>query len=132
MRRFIMVLSLLSLIVSVSSCFELKKLREYRRIINEIEIEDVDLTGLSDGVYHGSQDALLVSAEVWVTISGNEITNIELKHDHGRGEKAESIIDTVQEKQTLKVDLITGATSSSKVILKAIENALRSEPDSNG
>jgi len=86
MRRFIMVLSLLSLIVSVSSCFELKKLREYRRIINEIEIEDVDLTGLSDGVYHGSQDALLVSAEVWVTISGNEITNIELKHDHGRGD----------------------------------------------
>lgn len=34
------------------------------------------------------------------------------------------INDWVIEKQSLKVDLVSGATASSKVILKAIEKAL--------
>ena len=127
MKKLVLALSLITLLLSVSSCFKLKNFREYRRIINEIEITDVDLAELSDGVYYGTQDAVLVSAEVWVTVSENEITNIKLRHNHGRGEKAETIINSVQKEQTLDVDLVTGATSSSKVILKAIENALRSD-----
>lgn len=38
--------------------------------------------------------------------------------------KAKIINNHVVEKQTLDVDLVSGATVSSKVILKAIENAL--------
>ncbi|TYB94365.1 MAG: FMN-binding protein, partial [Kosmotoga sp.] len=51
--------------------------------------------------------------------------DIELiEHNHGRGEAAEVIPEKVVEAQSLKVDIITSATYSSKVILKAIENAL--------
>lgn len=36
----------------------------------------------------------------------------------------ESIISRVVENQSLKVDVVTGATVTSKALLKAIENAL--------
>jgi len=37
---------------------------------------------------------------------------------------AELITDMVIDSQSLKVDVVSGATYSSKIILKAIENAL--------
>jgi uncharacterized protein with FMN-binding domain len=53
------------------------------------------------------------------------IQNIDLiKHFNGRGEKAEVIIPKVVEAQSLKVDVVSGATASSKAILKAVETAL--------
>jgi uncharacterized protein with FMN-binding domain len=48
-----------------------------------------------------------------------------LKHVNGKGTAAESIPETVVEKQTLQVDSVSGATYSSKVILLAIETALK-------
>ncbi len=46
-----------------------------------------------------------------------------LKHTHGQGGAAEAIPGKVIEAQTLQVDTISSATYSSKVILKAIEQA---------
>ena len=48
-----------------------------------------------------------------------------IKHDHGRGKKAEIQTDLIIKNQSLNVDVITGATASSKAILKATENALK-------
>ncbi len=56
----------------------------------------------------------------------HHITDIKLDHRHGQGEAAEVITDHVIEAQSLQADTISGVTSSSKVILKAIENALLS------
>ena len=54
------------------------------------------------------------------------IKEIELKkHDNGQGFPAEIIPGKVVEAQSLEVDIVSGATYSSKVILKAIENALK-------
>lgn len=47
-----------------------------------------------------------------------------LEHRNGMGSKAEAIINSVIQAQSLQVDAITGATGSSTVILKAIEDAL--------
>ena len=47
-----------------------------------------------------------------------------LEHKNGQGTPAEVIPEKVVETQTLEVDIVSGATYSSKVILKAIENAL--------
>ena len=49
-----------------------------------------------------------------------------LEHQTGLGGKAEAIIDQVIQNQSLEVDAVSGATTSSKTILKAIENALQS------
>jgi len=66
-----------------------------------------------------------VSAKVKVVVKGHRITGIELvEHRHGRGAAAEAIPGRVVEAQCLAVDTVAGATYSSKVILKAIENAL--------
>ena len=60
-----------------------------------------------------------------MTIKNHAIAQIELlEHDHERGAKAESIIDTMITKQTIDVDTVSGATNSSLVIKKACENAV--------
>jgi uncharacterized protein with FMN-binding domain len=102
------------------------ELSSYREAVEKISIGEVDLSTIPDGVYSGSTEAVWVSATVEVTVRDQQITAIVLDHRHGQGEDAEVIPDRVIEAQSLQVDLISGSTSSSKVILKAIENALRS------
>lgn len=81
---------------------------------------------LPDGTYRGAYDGGLVIAEVAVSIHARTIQSVELlRHDHGRGAEAEKIVDAIVETQSLEVDVISGATVSSKAILRAAENALR-------
>lgn len=100
-------------------------LQKYKNVVESISINNVDLTTLDDGTYSGSFDALKISADVSVHINNHKITDIKLLHHiNERGEKAEIIPQKVIVAQTLDVDTISGATNSSKVIIKAIENAL--------
>ena len=95
----------------------------------DLTITNVDLTKVEDGVYEGSCKVFPVAAEVKVTINNHKITDIELvKHDNGKGGPAEIIPSKVVEAQTLEVDIVSHATHSSKVILKAIENAITKNP----
>ncbi len=88
-------------------------------------VKDVDLSKVSDGTYAGSAGAFPVTAEVSVTVKGHVITGIELISDsHGPDHGAETLPDEVVKAQTLKVDAVSGATMSSKVVLLAIEDAL--------
>lgn len=90
-------------------------------------IEEIDLSTIEDGIYSGEYSALPVSAKVKVTVEEHQIKDIELvEHVNGQGSGADIIPAIVVEKQTLQIDTISGATYSSKVILKAIENALLS------
>ena len=60
-----------------------------------------------------------------VRVQDHIIKDIEItKHRHDKGAAAEKITEDVIRKQSLQVDVVTGATASSKIILKAIENAL--------
>jgi uncharacterized protein with FMN-binding domain len=102
------------------------KLKEISSQINNIDIEDIDITNVEDGVYKGEyyMDDL-IGASIEVMVENNKIKSIDfLDHKYGKGQKAEAIIDTVIERQSLEVDAIAGATGSSITILKAIENAL--------
>ncbi|WP_026881505.1 FMN-binding protein [Clostridium akagii] len=100
---------------------------KYKKTIKEIKIGTVDLSKISDGTYTGSFDAVYIAAKVSVTVKDNKITNIVLlNHKNERGKPAEVIPEKVVEAQSLQVDTISGATNSSKVILKSIENALES------
>ncbi len=110
------------LILALKFYFEL---RNYRKQIENIQINDVDLMNIKDGVYQGSYKTALVSVKVEVTVKDHKIINIKiLEHLNGQGKRAEVIVEKVINEQKLKVDVISGATASSKVILKAIENAL--------
>lgn len=98
---------------------------QYKKIVQNIKISNTDISKVTDGEYLGSCDALFIKASVKVTVFNHNISKIDLiEHKNGRGKNAEVIPEKVIKAQSLSVDTVTGATNSSKVILKAIENAL--------
>jgi len=99
----------------------------YQDAISRIVLESPKFSNVENGTYNGQYDAYMVAAEVNVTVEDGLITEIILvKHKTDRGKPAERIIDDVILMQSLDVDAVTGATNSSRVILKAIQNALES------
>ena len=95
--------------------------------INDLEIANIDFTTIEDGTYEGSYyfNNNEIGATLSVTVLNGEVTTIEIiEHLYGIGKDAELILDEVINDQSLQVDTIAGATSSSILILKAIEEAL--------
>lgn len=100
-------------------------LQNYKNIIKNVRIEKIDLSKVANGNYSGSFDALEVGADVKVTVDNHKITDIKIVHHKNvRGKQAEVMPKRVIAAQSLQVDTVSGATNSSKVILKAIDNAL--------
>ena len=94
--------------------------------IRKLVVTDISPTSVKDGTYEGEQHSGLVSARVEVVVKNGAVTEIKvLDHRHGPGHGAEAIVDRVIAAQSLNVDAVSGATSSSKVMLKAIETALQ-------
>lgn len=82
---------------------------------------------ISDGVYIGEYDVNFIYAKVEVTVQNGEITNINiLEHRNERGKAADAITNKIVDEQKIDVDAISGATNSSTIIKKAVENALKS------
>ena len=99
----------------------------YQTDIKNIEISEPDLSNVSDGVYTGSCNVGYIYAKVNVTVKNGSIENIDLvEHRNERGTPAEAIIPDIIDNQKIDVDAVSGATNSSKVIKKAVENALAS------
>jgi uncharacterized protein with FMN-binding domain len=91
-----------------------------------LKIENIDLKKVRNGEYIGKYNLSINSAEVDVFVKDGVILKIDiLKHYHGPGYGADKITEEIIKKQTLKVDALTGATKSSTVLIKAIENALK-------
>jgi len=86
----------------------------------------VDHARLKDGTYEGSYRGGPNRASVQVTIKDNNIVNIEiLQHQAWRGKKAETaIVERIIALQSTKVDAVSGATNSSRVIMNAVQNAI--------
>jgi len=91
------------------------------------ELPELDLTSIEDGTYLGQYAIPLISVKVEVTVLDHQITDIViLEHKNGQGEDGELIIDDVILEQSIEIDYIVGATYSSKAILLAIGDALKS------
>ncbi|MFZ7120826.1 MAG: FMN-binding protein [Eubacteriaceae bacterium] len=94
----------------------------------EIEISENNLYQIKDGNYKGNYSSGLVKVEVNVSVANHKINKIEiLKHENGLGKKAEKIVDKIIERQSLDVDVISGATISSNTIKKAVQLSLGKE-----
>jgi uncharacterized protein with FMN-binding domain len=94
-----------------------------------IQAEMPDLRQKPDGTYRGEYALPKTPVKVIleVRMESARITGIELiKHFCSPiGKKAEKITARIIEKQSLQVDAVSGATGSSKAILKAVEAALK-------
>lgn len=92
-----------------------------------LTINDVNLANISDGNYSGNYRKGRFAYSVQVRVKNGKIEEISILDVSkiSLPEIAEKLTQEIIQKQTLKVDTITGATASSKAFLKAVENALK-------
>jgi uncharacterized protein with FMN-binding domain len=103
-------------------------LNNYQQAAKSIQIEDVDLSRISDGTYTGECDIGYVYAKVGVTVRSGVITDVTiLEHRTEGGHPAERVADDIVSEQRITVDAVSGATNSSNVIRRAVYNALTNE-----
>lgn len=87
-----------------------------------------NLSQIADGTYTGNCNNGIIKANVEVDVKDHTIVGIRITdHQNGLGSPAEAIIVDIITYQSVEVDAISGATLSSKTILKAVESALLGE-----
>lgn len=93
---------------------------------SKVEINDVSLSDIKDGVYNGGFKAGRWTNEVAVKVKDHKITDIQVTKDvmFPMPEATKDLISKVVDKQSTKVDIVSGSTVTSKAYLKSIENAL--------
>lgn len=126
-KKLLIIVTLSFLLMTISDAKTKKKtINQVYNEVRKMKIQDVELKKISDGIYPGSFTYLTSTLEVEVIIKDHEIIKISIIKGAvtKQGKKAEKIIDAVIKKQTANVDAITGATTTSKGLLKSIENAL--------
>ena len=100
---------------------------QYNEKVHAIEITDMSAAGIPDGSYTGVCDVGYIYAKVRVKVSNGKITDIKLlEHRNERGSAAEQVVGKMVQQQNVHVDTVTSATNSSRVIMRAAENALES------
>lgn len=98
--------------------------------------DDVNSTGqvtfsgavLKDGTYSGSAEGFRGTITVSVTVSGGAVTEIAVVSQQDTAQyfsRAETVLDTIENAQSLEVDAVTGATYSSAGLIQATANALQ-------
>ncbi len=88
---------------------------------------NVPAPGLKDGVYEGTYYKYPNGAVVRVTIKDSRLEKVELVKHYGSwiGNRAkEETVKRIMEKQSTDVDVVTGSTNSSHVIMNAAHNAV--------
>ena len=124
-RITLIVVALFCLIGLIYMAVYLKSIADYKKAVEKTTFTNIDISDIPDGVYIGEYDVNVIYAKVEVTLANGEITNINiLEHRNERGKPAEAVINKILEEQKIDVDAVSGATNSSAVIKKAVENAL--------
>lgn len=123
-KKILIILLCTILFVLIGASLYLKRLVND---VNSITVSNLNMANITDGIYVGEYSITPVYVEVEVSVTEHKITNIKIiEHENGLGGKAEKIVDNVISRQSLEVGAVSGATVSSKCIIKAIENALQS------
>ena len=124
-KAVLIVVSALLVIGLFAGGLYLTSIGDYKAKVDALTFDEIDLSQAADGVYEGQCDTGVVRARVQVTVRDHRLESIELlEHENGKGAPAEVILERMLQHQTTAVDTVSGATCSSKVLRKAVENAL--------
>lgn len=98
--------------------------------VRSMQIGSVDFSTLKDGNYRSDfrYGDFTYAVEVLVSNSQIKAINVLENRNSKYARIAEGVTENVLRQQRNNVDAVSGATTTSKTLLKAIENALRSEP----
>jgi uncharacterized protein with FMN-binding domain len=110
----------LGVVVIGAIAFQFVQLQEYRNM----RIADVNLEKIADGTYVGAAD-FGFDFKVEVSVENHRISHIRVLENYNSvyARLAEGVTKKVLATQTLNVRAVTGATTTSKCLLKAMENA---------
>ena len=115
---------LVAIVVLIAAYVTITMIR-HNALAKATVVEFVDPRTVADGMYEGECDLLIVTARANVTVSQGTIVDIQLlEHDHGPGHGAEAMIPAILDAQSLDVDAVTGSTSSSLAVRKAVQVGL--------
>jgi uncharacterized protein with FMN-binding domain len=125
-RISIFALLILSAGFGIMGSFNINRLRS-------MKINNPDLMNINDGIYKGEFNDGAGIYSVEVTVSNHRISHVTMETERKSAyvNYARPITDRIVKKQILNVDAITGATTTSKCIMKAAENALKKIGTSN-
>lgn len=98
--------------------------------MREMQIKDVDLRSLADGDYVGAFSYGGFEYRVKTVVKERRIVDVVVlqNRDTDYAKEAEGVLPEMVKRQTPNVDAISGATTTSKALMKAVENALISGP----
>lgn len=92
-------------------------------ILRRLEIDPLGFTAVSDGVYKGSYEYMRWNYTVQIQVQGGKAVRIDILSPSGDA-FAEKVAEAVIQAQTLNIDSVSGATASTRAVLKALESAL--------
>jgi uncharacterized protein with FMN-binding domain len=94
--------------------------------VRRMAIASPSLAAIADGSYEGRYAYGHFEYAVRVSMKDHRIEGIEIlaNRDTGPAQKAEGVLPRILEKQSPDVDAVAGATTTSKALMKAVENAL--------
>jgi len=122
MRKVI--ISFLLILLSVVGCEESESQK-----IRKLQLPDINLSETEDGRYTGRFIHHDYFYETEVLMKDHRIQDIQVLQSEGDkyDQNALAVIQRVIDQQSLQVDVVTGATKSSKLYLITIYNALTDE-----
>jgi uncharacterized protein with FMN-binding domain len=124
--RILLIISLIILACVLGGSIAFQTIQKNLNDLKALRIEDIPMAQVADGVYVGGYGVFPVTAQVEVTVKDHLIDHARiLKHQNGQGSAGEAVVEKAAQLDSLQVDTVSGATYSSKVLLKAMENALR-------
>lgn len=127
-KKILIVLGIFLILVIVFGVAFFFRARQMVQKIESVQLEDVDLTQINNGVYPGEFGDFLVDVHLEVTVKDHKIDKVEIiKQRAGPGYEAIETIDRIIETQSPNVDVVTGATGSSRSIMIAVQKALTGE-----
>ena len=119
--RSLMVMTIGVVALLMAGCTS-SEVTETRKLL----INHVDLQKAANGIYEGEYGYGKFTYVVEVAIQDHRIARISvlMNRDTKRAKMAEGVVGKVMDYQRNDVDVVSGATTTSKALLKAIENAI--------
>ena len=94
--------------------------------VRQMDIQNVNASNIRNGEYIGSFSYGGFEYLVKTIVNGHKIIDIEIlqNRDTRHAKRAEGVLSEILKEQTPDVDAISGATTTSKALMKAVENSL--------
>jgi len=122
-RKIVLISGIIvAVLLLVSSIMQFVQLNHYRNL----RIEGIDLSRIPDGIYTGNADYGF-SYSVQVEIVNHHLQRIDIvnNRDSFYARLAEGITQKMLREQRIDINAVTGATTTSKVLMKAVETAVK-------